>query len=396
MKKRVVFCESGYNRFYGAQQSLFNFFVNMDRNIFDVLVLCPGSGKFTKKIEDIGINVTIINYPKDLDRSGDEIRKSGLLTRIRIPISLIIYLKRIISFFKKNKIDLVYCNDIRSILTYGLAARIVGIPVIWYVRIDKNLFFFNHVGANIATKVVLIAENIKTIFNDRLIYKANKKFTTIYTGIDLKEIDSIEIHHSIKSELGLDPDVKLVGLVASIQPRKGQKDLINAIVNLKKSNQNILKNTRFLFIGDLLNPTCQQYLDEINEIINQNQLSEYIHFLGWRHDIINIIKQLDLLVLPSYSEGLPRTILEAFSCYCPVIATNIAGTKEIVNHKVNGLLFEPGDIQALTESLQYMLLQEKTRLKIMGIEGRKTIEANFTIEKYVSKLQSLILNCIKF
>lgn len=96
MKKRVVFCESSYNMFYGAQQSLYNFLVNMDRNIFDVLVLCPGSGKLTKKMEEMGIEVKIINYPKDLDRSGDEFRNSGLLAKISIPISLFVYLRRII------------------------------------------------------------------------------------------------------------------------------------------------------------------------------------------------------------------------------------------------------------------------------------------------------------
>ncbi|WP_034750527.1 glycosyltransferase [Halalkalibacter wakoensis] len=150
----------------------------------------------------------------------------------------------------------------------------------------------------------------------------------------------------------------------------------------------------FLIIGDILNDSEIRYLEEIKEIITENNLMDYVYFLGWRQDVLSIMKELDLIVLPSYSEGLPRTVLESLACSCPVIATDVAGTGEIIEHKANGMLIKPGDVNALSEALEYMLI-DKTKLRQMGIEGRKTIENKFLMEKYVNDLQDIIIKTVK-
>ncbi|GAE28188.1 hypothetical protein JCM9140_4396 [Halalkalibacter wakoensis JCM 9140] len=156
------------------------------------------------------------------------------------------YIKNYIKYFKKNRdIDLVYCNDIRSILTCGLAAKLSGIPVLWYVRIDKRLGIFNHIGANIANKIVVIADNVKKIFNAQYIWNSKNKFRTVYTGIDLDSVDQVVSDNSLKKQYSIEFDMNLVGIIASIQPRKGQKDLINSIVQLQKNKSLVLDKTRF-------------------------------------------------------------------------------------------------------------------------------------------------------
>lgn len=390
MSKKVVFCESGYNRFYGAQQSLFNFLINCDKEELDIVTLSPGRGMFTEKLEQNNIHVDVVAYPKELDRTGEQLRNNSFLKKIKMSLGILKYIRKQLKYFKAKNIDLVYCNDIRSILTCGVAARLSGIPVLWYVRIDKNLGLFNQIAANIANQIAVIANNVKSIFKDKYIYKAKQKFNTIYTGIDLEQIDLKEEESSLREELGLSQDVNLVGTIASIQSRKGQKDLINSIAKLSKDNSIILKNTSFLVIGDTLNISDEEYLDEIKEIISKNKLEKNIFFLGWRSDVINIIKQLDLVVLPSYSEGLPRTVLESLACKCPVIATNVAGTGEIIEQRENGMLVKPGEIDELAHALVHML-SDKKRLKKMGEKGRITIERKFTMDKYVKDLQDLIM-----
>src|SRR5690625_4928608 len=192
MGKKVVFCESGYNLFYGAQQSLFNFLINADEEKINISVLSPGEGLFTEKLTKQGIKVDIINYPKYLSSLGIGVRQKGIKNKIKLPFSILKYMVRLFRYFRKEKIDLVCCNDIRSILSCGIAAKLLGIPVLWYVRIDKDLGVFHYIGVKIADHIVLIADNLKKLFKKTYVKETKSKFSTIYTGINLEHIDQIK------------------------------------------------------------------------------------------------------------------------------------------------------------------------------------------------------------
>ncbi|TMW72245.1 glycosyltransferase [Alteribacter natronophilus] len=390
--KKVAVCESGYNMFYGAQQSLYNFLINSKNPDLHLKVVTPGEGLFTEQLNEAKILRDVVTYPKALDKSGSDIKSKGLVGKIKSIISLPLYIIKYYKYFKREDYNLIYCNDIRSILTCGVAAKMLGIPVLWYVRIDKNLGIFNQIAANIADQIIVIADNVKDIFNTKYIINSSNKFKTIYTGIDMEMVDSVIKDDSIRRELNLDSNIKLVGIVASVQPRKGQRDLVQAVIEMQKNKG--ISNHRFLIIGDTLNPSDNKYLEEIKSMIKDNNLEDYFFFLGWRKNVLNIMKQLDLLVLPSYSEGLPRTILESLACGCPAVATDVAGTGEIIEDGVNGKLIPPGNITKLSNALEYMLVDEN-RLKEMGNQGIKTIKNKFLMEKYIHNLEEVMINKAK-
>ncbi|MFW6016528.1 MAG: glycosyltransferase family 4 protein [bacterium] len=392
MSKKVAFCVSGYNIFYGAQQSLYNFLLNVNKDDIESIFIAPGEGVFTEKIDSINISKKIIEYPKELDKSGDEIRQNSLLNKLKLGFGSLKFIKKYFDYFSKSNFDLVYCNDIRTILTAGIAARLKRIPVVWYVRIDKDLGVFNWFAANIATKIVTIADNVQNIFPKKLIYNSKEKFKTIYTGLDLQEIDSIKPDDSLRKELDLAEDTKLAAVIASIQPRKGQKDLVKSLIKIKDEIR--AKNIKFIIVGDILNDKYKSYLEDMKDLISKNNMKENIIFLGWRDDVYNILKQIDFMILPSYSEGLPRTVLEAFACQCPVIATNVGGTKEIIDTMENGLIIEPGCISGLSNAI-LNFLRDDENLKKMGFKARKKVEENFVIQKYISDLQAEIIKLSK-
>lgn len=389
-KKTVMFCEAGFDILYGAQKSLLTYLSNMNKDIIDPIVIAPGKGKFTDEVESLGIKLNVIEQPESMNKKGNILSSGAILDRLKAIASSVNYIKKYLYYYKSNKPELVYCNDIRSILTSGLAARLRGIPVLWYVRIDKKLGFFNVLAANIANYVVTIADNIQNIFPKKLVINNQEKFITIYTGIDLVEIDSIQTTSSLRVELGVDEKTNLVALVGSIQPRKGQADFVDAISNLRDNDIEVYNNTKFLIVGDLLNSKYNDYLDSLKDKIASNKLENNIYFLGRRNDIFSIMKQIDITVLPSYSEGLPRTVLEAFSCSCPVIASDVAGTSEILTDHKNGILIEPGNTKQLANSIGALLNDKELRIK-MGYEGRLVIEEKFTLKNYIDKLDSLIM-----
>lgn len=394
MKKKVAFSESGFNMFYGAQKSLYTYLTYLDKDKIEPVFLSPGKGILTSKIEELGISTKIINYPNELNQTGKEMRANNYIKKFKMGIAILKYIIILFKSLSKKDYDLVYCNDIRSILTFGLAARLKGIPVVWYVRIDKKLGIANWLAAIIANKIVTIANSVQDIFPKKFIPKSNKKFTTIYTGINLNEVDSIRIEKSIHEELKINKETKIAALIGSIQPRKGHMELIKSLIKLKEERFFETNTIKILIIGDILDDTQKDYYKELESLVLKHGLNDYVVFLGWRNDIYSIMKQINLLILPSFSEGLPRTVLEAQSCSCPVIATDVAGTGEIIINKKNGLLVTPGNIDELTNAFKYMF-EDKSRLENMGKKGRVIIEEKFTINSYVDSLNKLLINLVK-
>jgi len=96
----------------------------------------------------------------------------------------------------------------------------------------------------------------------------------------------------------------------------------------------------------------------------------------------------DIYVLPSRYETFPMGLLEAYACGKPVIASKIGGLKNLVINEVTGLLFEPGNVEQLANSM-LLLLNDQNKAEKIGLRGKRFVKENFTIEKAVDKLESL-------
>jgi len=113
------------------------------------------------------------------------------------------------------------------------------------------------------------------------------------------------------------------------------------------------------------------------EIVEEWSGQPGVRWLGPRDRIEEVYAQVDCVVLPSYREGMPRSLLEAGAMGLPVVATHVPGCRNIVTHGVNGLLCEPKDVGSLQSALEKMIeldMEERCR---MGIAGRKRVEEEF-------------------
>ncbi len=116
-------------------------------------------------------------------------------------------------------------------------------------------------------------------------------------------------------------------------------------------------------------------------------------------DIRPYMKIADVLVLPSKREGLPRVILEAMSMGKPVIATNVAGCREAINHNENGLLVPPENVDALAEAMMYYRSLDHRELESIGTRNRKKILTHFhekvSTDAFLRIVEQLLGNQIK-
>jgi glycosyltransferase involved in cell wall biosynthesis len=132
--------------------------------------------------------------------------------------------------------------------------------------------------------------------------------------------------------------------------------------------------------------------------ISRSQMNEWVsegvvNYLGTTDDVRPYINSTDFVVLPSYREGVPRSLLEAAAIGRPIITTNAVGCKEVVDDGVNGYLCQPRDAVDLANKIEKMLLLSADQRIEMGLRGREKIEREFdekvVIGKYLRVLAGL-------
>jgi glycosyltransferase involved in cell wall biosynthesis len=204
-----------------------------------------------------------------------------------------------------------------------------------------------------------------------------RKLRVIYNGIGPAAASGIT-RELLLAELGLPPDARLIGAVGRLWPQKRVKDLIWATDMLKV----IRDDTHLLVIGE---GPQRAALERYRALCH---IEDRVHFLGARNDVPRLMPHFDLLWLASSYEGLPNTIMEAMACGVPVVATDIWGNRELVEHDQSGFLVAVGDRTGLAR-WAHKILDNPQLAARLGNAGRHRITTQFTIEAMVEKHAAL-------
>ncbi|MFN7967192.1 MAG: glycosyltransferase [Acidobacteriota bacterium] len=168
----------------------------------------------------------------------------------------------------------------------------------------------------------------------------------------------------LRRSLGLDADTPLVGMVACLKPQKQPEHFVAVAAQVAR----IVPKAHFVLAGD------GERRDAVERAVREAGLTAQFHLLGWRRDPETVVGDLDVLVLTSRHEGLPRVCPEAMSAGKPVVATAVDGTPEAVAHGVTGFVHPFGDIEAMAASVVTLLLDRKLARRL-GEAGRARSEA---------------------
>jgi glycosyltransferase involved in cell wall biosynthesis len=165
------------------------------------------------------------------------------------------------------------------------------------------------------------------------------------------------------------PRSRFIGAAGRLSPEKGFSVLIESAKQVVRQEP----SAGFLLFGDgpLRATLARQIASE--------GLAESFVLAGFRGDLDRLLPSLDLLVLPSYTEGLPNVVLEALAAEVPVVATAVGGTPEVIDDRVSGYLVPPGDPTAVAERTLHALRCETER-RAMGRRGRERVLRDFTFE----------------
>lgn len=215
------------------------------------------------------------------------------------------------------------------------------------------------------------------------IHVGGHKVRQIYNGVDQVRFSprADDRRPAALPEGFLPDDGLLIGTVGRLAQVKDQASLLQAFARLRQQSDEYRRRLRLLLVGD--GPLFQ----DLRQMAEELGIADEVWMPGDRKDIPELLRSMDLFVLPSLAEGISNTILEAMASGLPVVATQTGGTPELIEPGDNGFLVTVGDSVALAERLGY-LVDNQDELARMGRAGRERVERYFnwdtTVESYLS------------
>lgn len=293
--------------------------------------------------------------------------------------------------------DVIHVHDARSF--QGISA--------YMLNCIKNVpYVFQPHGSYLASlpepyKIKILKNALDNLVSKRIFKKASKiialsgfeaeqyrcmgvpkeKIAIIPNGIDLAEYANLPAKGCFKRKFGIPEEKKIILYLGRIHKTKGIDILIKAYALLTKKMGT--KNTVLVIAGP-----DDGYLKEVKFLADSLSVSSLTLFTGplYGRDKLEAYVDSDLYVLPSRYETFPMSLLEAYACRKPVIASEVGGLRDLVVNGETGLLFENGNIEELAESI-HCLLDDCFKAEELGLNGRKFVEEKFPIEKIVDKLE---------
>lgn len=295
-----------------------------------------------------------------------------------------------LNLIKKYQIDIIYCQWIIPSGFIGLILKkITKRPVVvsalgaeFYLS-NKKFFalFIRYVMKNIDLLLTASYHMKKLSYN---FLKKIKRIKVLPNSVDTDKIKPFKSDKILFPNI--DPKCKKILTIRRLVPEKKVDLLIKSFSKLLKNDKNI----QLIIAGD--GPEKENLVDLTKKL----NISNKVLFLGYvRYDKLNSLYNLaDIYVLTSEQEGLSVSLLEALSAAVPVISTNIVGNPEVIIHNETGLLFNPGDINQLTNNLKY-ILNNPEKAKIIGENARKYIISNYSTPKIINQLRAYLLQVLK-
>lgn len=301
------------------------------------------------------------------------------------PIRDFALIVELLALYRRLKPDVILHFTIKPNIYGTLAAAVLRIPVINNVCGLGTVFlkkgFTSHVALLLYRLSFRFAQKI--FFQNPDDLALFEKYKVLRKGVaDLVPGSGIDLNYFTPAPRKRSGPFTFL-LISRLITDKGIVEYVEAIEKLRKAGV----QARFQLLG-AMDPKHKRGIPE--KIIRKWIEEGSVEYLGTTNDVRSFIRQADCIVLPSYREGTPRTLLEAASMGRPVVATDVPGCRQVVEHDKNGLLCRPRDADDLARKMYDMLQMPEETLARFSQYGRKKIEAEFDQTRVISKyLQAL-------
>lgn len=348
----------------GAEELILNVVTRLPRDRYEPIVCCFENppGPIGREIEGHGVRVVPL----------------GVAPGWRHPLGW----TSIVKYLRRERPQIVHTFLLPASL-YGRSAAIAaGVPVIIgtevniYERKQWHHILIERWLARASTCIVASAESVKAAYVRQLGISPNA-VRVIYNAVNWDRLHATATPREVRRQLGIPEDRLVVGVVATLQEKKGHRVLLDAFAQTAG-----LQEAWLMLVGDgPLRPSLEEHASTLG-------IRERVTFCGTRRDLGNLLPAMDVFALPSLWEGLPLALILAMGAGRPVVATRLAGIPEVVADGQTGLLVPPGDATAIATAIARLCADADERRR-MGSAAREAVRDRFDAETYTRSVTRL-------
>lgn len=326
----------------------------------EALFVAPARGPFVERAEAEGFETHLVDV-------GRLHRAPGARTLARL--------------LRDRRVDVLHTHTLAAANVLGrLAARRAAVPVVSHLHIENHfrsatkpiLRRADNASARLCAALIAVSEDTRRAY-ERQGYPP--RIEVVYNGVALDGATPA----GLRGRLGIPDDAPLVGEVGRLCDVKGQRELIEALAKVPSAHA--------VFVGVDLE-RGGEYQRELERTAERLGVRDRVVFAGRIEDAGRLLADLDVLALPSWTEGLPLVVLEAMARKRAVVATPVGGTPEVVVDGVTGLLVPPRDPDALADALRRLLADAPLRAR-MGDAGYERVRARFSADAMTGRVLAI-------
>ncbi len=299
-------------------------------------------------------------------------------------------LLQMVGYLRKNQYSIVHTHSSKAGILGRVAAKIAGIPVI--IHTVHGWSFHDHMPW-VTRLVYIMLERLCAHFTDALIVVTDRdeqkglqagigksrQYHKIRSAIPLQDFDPLRTDRQlIRKELDIPTNSLVLGTVGRFSEQKNPIDWVNVAEKISEE----IPDCRFLMVGD------GPLLPQVKSILHEKNLDKRFILPGIQRNIPQMMAAMDVFLLTSLWEGLPRVIPQAMSMRLPVIATSVDGSTEIIADGLNGYLCPPGNVNCLVDRC-LKLLEDSDLRQSISLKGRETAVENFDLNQMIAQIDDL-------
>ncbi|MBN1867163.1 glycosyltransferase family 4 protein [Candidatus Sumerlaeota bacterium] len=317
---------------------------------------------------------------------------------------------RLGAWLREEKFDIVHVHTPIAALIGRVAAARRGVPIRIYTA--HGFYFHDRMPAHKRAFHVGL-ERFGALFTHYLFTQSDEdretalrlgiaregRVRTIGNGVDPARFDPARFTEADRAEmrrsLGIDPAAPVLGIIGRLVREKGYYELFEAMRDLRAR----IPGLRLLVVGDALTSDHDDHSENFQRTIDALGIRDAIVFAGQRPDVPELLHAMDVFTLPSYREGMPRSVIEAMTMGLPCVVTDIRGCREEVLDGESGYVVPVGDAAPLADRCG-RLLSDPARAREMGAAARRRALVEFTEEavfqRQIEVYEQLIRKRIRF
>ncbi len=371
MTERSVLHVVGSSRFGGGAQIIFPLAARARQEGWrvDVLVTDP---TFKQMIRDSGTGVGIV----DLDVIHREIR----------PLSDLRGLWGLTRYLRAHPYTIVHTHTSKAGLIGRIAATFARVPVIVHT---VHGFAFHEASSRAARILYSSIERFAAHFCDAIVCVSHfhrewalslkigtpDKVIAIPNGLPPDRVQATKTRTEMRTELGLAGDEIVLFSAGRLAPQKGFEYLLRSVAQLRSRSK---RGFRLILAGE------GELRESLESLCRELKIENHVTFLGFRHDVGNLLAASDIVVLPSLWEGLSIALLEALAAGKPVVTTRIGSNFEVVAHEDTALLVDSKNVEQLTAAIE-RCISDPASCEAMARRGAEHFRAEYTYDRMLDQ-----------